>query len=157
MKATHGLLGLAVGLSACSAAGLPFKPETPPGSAISADYMMLADRVRIEVDTGGYRLEDVQLVRSDGAVVRPQTIESPPPGTGSSIGLGIGTGRTSYGGGGAVGVGTGIGMEVPVGTSNRVQGNTLIYFDLNQTGPPPWRLTVKVAEASPATIVLPPR
>jgi len=157
MKATHGLLGLAVGPSACSAAGLPFKPETPAGSAISADYTMLTDRVRIEVDTGGDRLEDVQLVRFDGAVVRSQTIESPPPGTGSSFGLGIGTGRTSYGGGGAVGVGTGIGMEVPVGTSNRVQGHTVIYFDLNQTGSPPWRLNVKVAETAPATIVLPPR
>ena len=110
-----------------------------------------------KVDTGGYRLEDVQLVRTDGAVVRPLTIESPPPGTGSSVGLGIGTGRTSYGRGTAIGVGTGIGMEVPVGTGNRVQGNTVLYFGLDQTGPPPWRLNVKVAQTNPATIVLPPR
>lgn len=158
MKTVRGLLVLAVGLSACSGATLPFKPETPSsGSPISAHYIILADRLRVEVDTGGYRLEDAQLVRTDGAVVRPQTIESPPPGSGSSVGLGVGMGRSSYGRGSAVGVGTGVGMEVPVGTGNRVQGNTLLYFGLDQTGPPPWRLDVKVAETGPASIVLPPR
>ena len=156
MKIVRGLLGLAVTLSACSTATLPFKPETP-GSTASADYIILTDRVRVEVDTGGYRLEDAQLVRSDGGVVRPQTIESPPPGTGSSVGLGIGTGRTSYGRGGAVGVGTGIGMEVPVGTGNRVQGHTVLYFGLDQVGPPPWRLDIKAADTNPVTIMLPPR
>ncbi len=156
MKIVRGLLGLAVGLSACSTATLPFKPETP-GTTVSADYILLADRVRVEVDTDGYRLEDAQLVRSDGAVVRPQFIESPPPGTGSSVGLGIGTGRTSYGRGGAVGVGTGIGMEVPVGAGNRVQGHTVLYFGLDQVGSPPWRLDIKAADTNPVTIVLPPR
>ena len=158
MKIVRGLLGLAVGLSACSTASLPFKPDPPStGSAISADYIVLADRLRVEVDTGGYRVEDAQLVRTDGAVVRPQTIESPPPGSGSSVGLGIGMGQTSYGRGGAIGVGTGVGMDVPVGTGNRVQGHTVLYFDLAQTGPPPWRLNVKAAEMNPVTIVLPPR
>jgi hypothetical protein len=38
-----------------------------------------------------------------------------------------------------------------------VGGNTVLYFLLNQTGPPPWRLNVKGAETSPVTIVLPPR
>jgi len=156
MKIPRGLLGLALGLSACSAATLPFKPETP-GTAVAADYIILADRVRVEVDTGGYRLEDAQLVTATGAAVRPQTIESPPPGTGSSVGLGIGMGSTSYGRGSAVGVGTGVGMEVPVGTGNRVQGHTVLYFGLDQTGPPPWRLTVKAADTTPVTIVLPPR
>jgi hypothetical protein len=123
MVGLRGLLALAVGLSACSAATLPFKRETPPsGNPISAGYVMLADRLRVEVDTGGYRLEDAQVVRTDGAVVRPRTIESPPPGAVSSVGLGIGMGGTNYGRGSAVGVGTGVGMEVPVGTSNRVQG-----------------------------------
>ena len=156
MKIGRGLLVLAVGLSACSTATLPFKPETP-GSAVSADYIILADRVRVEVDTGGYRLEDAQLLTAAGGVVRPFAIESPPPGSGSSIGLGIGMGRTTYGRGSAVGVGTGIGTEMPVGTGNRVQGHTVLYFGLDQTGPPPWRLTLKAAETSPVTIALPPR
>ena len=156
MKMRRGLLGLALGLTACAAATLPFKPETP-GTAVAADYIILADRVRVEVDTGGYRLEDAQLVTTGGAIVRPQTIESPPPGSGSSVGLGIGMGSTSYGRGSAVGVGTGVGMEVPVGTGNRVQGHTVLYFGLDQTGPPPWRLNVKAADTTPVTIVLPPR
>lgn len=158
MKGVRGLLVLAVSLSACSAATLPYKPETPPpGSAISADYIYLADRIRVELDTGGYRLEDVQLVKADGGAVRPQTIENPPSGSGSSVGFGIGMGGANYGRGGAVGVGTGVGMEIPMGSGNRVQGNTLVYFGLDQIGPPPWRLNVKIAETSPATIVLPPR
>jgi hypothetical protein len=158
MRTVRGWLVLALSLSACATATLPFKPETPPrGSAISADYMLLADQVRVEIDTGGYRLEDAQLVRTDGAIVRPQFIESPPPGSGSSVGLGIGMGSSSYGRGSAVGVGTGMGVAVPVGAGNRVQGHTVLYFVLEQTGPPPWRLNLKVADTDPATIVLPPR
>ena len=84
-------------------------------------------------------------------------MRAPPPGTGSSVGLGIGMGGTSYGRGSAVGVGTGVGMEVPVGTGNRVQGHAVLYFGLDQTGPPPWRLNVKAADTNPVTIVLPPR
>jgi hypothetical protein len=156
MRTVFGLLVLALGLSACSTATLPFKPETPSG-ALAADYMLLADRLRVEIDTGGYRLEDAQLVRTDGAILRPQFIESPPPGSGSSVGLGIGMGSSSYGRGSAVGVGTGMGVDVPVGTGNRVQGHTVLYFALDQTGPPPWRLDLKVADTAPATIVLPPR
>jgi len=158
MNGARGLLALAVGLSACSAATLPYKPESPPaGSSISADYMLLADRLRVEIDTGGYRLEDVQLVKPDGGAVRPQTIEHPPAGGGSSIGFGVGMGGGSVGRGGGVGVGTGVGMEVPVGGSSRVQGNTVLYFALDQVGPAPWRLNVKIASTNPAVIVLPPR
>jgi hypothetical protein len=158
MNAARGLLVLAVGLSACAPATLPYKPEPPgPGRAISADYMLMADRLRVEIDTGGYRLEDTQLVKADGAAVRPQTIEHPPAGSGSSVGFGIGMGGANYGRGGAVGVGTGVGMEVPMGGATRVQGNTVLYFGLDQVGSPPWRLDVKIAETNAATIVLPPR
>jgi hypothetical protein len=89
--------------------------------------------------------------------VRPQTIEQPPSGSGSTIGFGVGMGGASGSRGGAVGVGTGVGMEMPVGGSNRVQGTTVIYFGLDQAGAPPWRLNVKIAETSPAVIVLPPK
>ena len=111
----------------------------------------------MEIDTVGYRLEDVQLVKPDGGIVRPQTIEHPPAGSGSSIGFGIGMAGGSVSRSGGVGVGTGVGVDVPVGGSNRVQGNTVLYFALDQVGPAPWRLSIKVAETSPAVVVLPPR
>jgi hypothetical protein len=57
-----------------------------------------------------------------------------------------------------VGVGTGVGVSVPVGSGDtRVAGNTVLYFALDQVGPAPWRLNIKVAETSPAEIVLLPR
>jgi hypothetical protein len=35
-----------------------------------------------------------------------------------------------------------------------VAGNTLAYFPLDQAGPVPWRLRVKVAEIEPVVIVV---
>ena len=149
---------LALAVSACSTATLPYKPESPPsGSGISADYVLLADRLRVEIDTGGYRLEDAQIVKADGTAIRPQTIEHPAPGGGGNVGFGFGLGGGSYGRGSGVGVGTGIGVGVPLGGDTRVQGNTLLYFALDQVGAAPWRLFVKTADTTPATIVLPPR
>ena len=76
MKLTTCLFALTIALTGCSTTTLPFKPVSQPaGVYLSADYVLLADRLRVEVDTGGYRLEDTQIVRSDNAVVRPQTIE----------------------------------------------------------------------------------
>ena len=76
MKLTTCLFALTIALTGCSTTTLPFKPVSQPaGVYLSADYVLLADRLRVEVDTGGYRLEDAQIVRSDNAVVRPQTIE----------------------------------------------------------------------------------
>jgi len=147
---------LVVALSACASSSLPFKPEPPaPSRSLSADYMLLADRLRVELDTDGYRLEDAHIVRADKATVRAQTIEHPPAGSGSSAGFGIGVGGASYGGRSGVGVGTGVGVSIPMGGETRVQGNTVLYFPLNQIGEPPWRLSVKVAETSAAVIVLP--
>jgi hypothetical protein len=56
-----------------------------------------------------------------------------------------------------VGVGTGVGVTIPIGGDTKVAGNTVLYFALDQVGPPPWRLSITVAESSPAEIVLPPR
>jgi hypothetical protein len=157
----HGLWlpALALALGACASASLPFKPEPPaPSRSLSADYMLMADRLRVEIDTDGYRLEDAHIVKADNAVVRAQTVEHPPVGGGSSTGIGIGIGGASYGGRGGVGVGTGVGVNIPVGSGEpRVHGNTVLYFPLNQVGEPPWRLSVKVAQTDPAIIVLPSR
>lgn len=152
------LFALTMSLSGCSAATLPYKPETPsPGPAISADYGLLVDRLRVEIDTAGYRLEDAHLVRPDGNALRPQTIEHPPPSGGSTIGFGVGMGGGSWERSGGVGVGTGVGVGVPIGGGSRVPGNTILYFPADQAGTAPWRLFVKVSGTNPVMILLPPR
>ena len=160
MKLTTCLFALTIALTGCSSTTLPFKPVTQPsGVYLSADYMLLADRLRVEVDTYGLRLEDAMILRPDNQIVRPQTIEQPPTAysSGSSVGFGFGGGSFSGGRGGGTAVGTGVGVNIPIGGDTRVAGNTVLYFALDQIGPAPWRLNVKVAEASPAEIVLPPR
>ena len=159
MRQRLGLLALMIGLSGCSASAvaLPYKPESPPtGPAMSADYVLLADRLRVEIDTGGNRLEDAQILKADGVTVRPQTIEQPPAYSEGGTGFGIGIGGGSFGRGGGVGVGTGVGVSVPAGAA-RVQGNTVLYFALDQVGPAPWRLSIKTSDTAPAVIVLPRR
>src|SRR5213594_3471811 len=156
MRPRLSLAALVIALGGCATAvSLPYKPESPPaGAAISADYTLLADRLRVEIDTSGYRLEDAQIVKIDQKTVRPQTIEQPPVAGGSSSGIGIGIGGAT---GGGVGVGTGVGVNIPMGAGTRVQGNTILYFAIDQIGPAPWRLSVKVAQTNPAVIVLPAR
>jgi hypothetical protein len=160
MKLTRYLFALTIALTGCSSTTLPYKPVSQPsGVYLSANYMLLTDRLRVDVDTYGYRLEDAQIVRTDNVVVRPQTIEQPPPAysSGSSIGFGVGGGSFSGGRGGGAAVGTGVGVNIPMGGDTRVAGYTVLYFALDQVGPAPWRLNIKVAETSPAEIVLPPR
>ena len=158
---TTCLFALLLALTGCSRATLPYKPVTQPsGATLSADYMLLTDRLRVEIDTDGNRLEDAQLTRMDNVSIRPQTIEQPPLAStgGSSVGFGVGGGSFSGGRGGGVGVGTGVGVSIPVGgETTRVAGNTVLYFPLNQVGQPPWRLTVRVAGTAPTDIMLLPR
>jgi len=113
---------LGVGCSSSSApvvavpANFPYKPETPvPGPPISAAYSVTTDRLRIEIDTGGRRLERAQIVKTDGALLDAQTIEftqAPSGGSyGSPIGIGIGVGSFGHMGSG---VGTGVGVSTTV-------------------------------------------
>ena len=161
MKLAGCLLALTIALTGCSSTSLPYKPvPQPSGASLSADYMLLTDRLRVEVDTGGQRLEDAQIIRSDNVAVRPQTIEQPPVAYTPGPSLGFGFGGSSYSGGrgGGTAVGSGVGMSVPVGSGEtHVAGNTVLFFALDQVGPAPWRLNIKVAETSPTEIVLPPR
>jgi hypothetical protein len=146
--------GLVV-LAGCASSGLRFKPEPPGVSApVSADYTVLADRVRVEIDTRGTRLLDAQILKADGIGIRPQTIEFPGYSSPSGVSFGIGMGRSSYGGGG-VGVGTGVGFgtTMPVGEPV-ADGNTVAYFVLDQVGPAPWRLRAELAGLGPVIFVL---
>jgi hypothetical protein len=160
MKLPTCLFALTMALTGCSSTTLPYKPVSQPsGASLSADYALLADRLRVEVDTGGYRLQDAQIVRSDNAIVRPQTIEQPPPASssGSSVGFGFGGGSFNGGRGGGVAVSSGVGVTIPIGSDTRVAGNTVLYFALDQIGAAPWRLTITAAETGPVEIFLPPR
>jgi hypothetical protein len=141
-------------LAGCAQATLPYKPEEQPkGAKISAAYQMLADRLKIEIDTDHRRLEDIFIVRADGTAVRAQTIENAPIVTGPGPTVGIGIGGASIGRGG--GIGTGVGVGVPVGEGpSRIEGHTFATFPLDQVGPPPWRLHLKLAGVAPTTILI---
>src|SRR2546426_6366327 len=147
------LMALVV-LAGCARATVPYKPEPQPdGAKISAGYQMLADRLRIEIDTDHRRLEDIWIVRSDGNAVRAQSIENAPVVTGPGPTIGVGVGGASIGRG--VGIGTGVGVGVPVGEGpSRIEGSTFATFPLDQVGPPPWRLHLKLAGVAPTTILV---
>lgn len=141
-------------LVGCSRATLPYTPEPQPrGATIAAGYQLLADRLRVEIDSDHRRLEDVWVLRSDGTAVRAQSIENPPLVTGPGPTIGIGVGGASIGRGGVIGSGVGVGVPVGEGPT-RIEGNTFVNFPLDQVGPPPWSLHVKLAGVEPTTILL---
>lgn len=157
MIALRSVAALVV-LAGCARATLPYRPEPQPaGARVSAAYQIVGDRVGIEIDTDGRRLEQAWIVKPDGTAAAPQAVETPPVVTGSSPSIGIGIGGGTWGSRG--GVGTGVGVGIPVGGgSSRVAGNTLAWFSLASVGPPPWRLHVKLAgiEATAFTVGGPP-
>ena len=141
-------------LTGCSHATLPYAPERQPeGAKISAGYQLLADRLRIEIDTDHRRLEDIWIVRSDGNAIRAQAIENAPTVTGPGPTIGIGMGGASIGRSSAIG--TGVGVGVPIGEGpTRIEGSTFATFPLDQVGPPPWNVHVKLAGVAPTVIVV---
>ena len=146
---------LALLLWGCASTTLPYKPDVQPkGAKISAGYQILADRLRIEIDTDHRRLEDVWIAKADGTAIRAQTIDNAPTVVGPPPSIGIGVGGASWGGGGGIGTGIGIG-GIPVGSGpTRIEGPTFATFPLDQAGPPPWRLHVKLAGIEPTTILV---
>jgi hypothetical protein len=154
MKAWIAVTAAAViAVAGCADKSLPYKPaQQPPGATISAAYQIVGDRLQVEIDTDGYRLEETKILQPDGAL-QPQTIEHvvlPSGGSGVSIGIGVGGG--SWGGGS--GVGGGVGVGVPVGGSAGGKLRTFAYFPLAQVGPAPWQLYVKLAGIAPSVILL---
>ena len=145
-------------LAGCSQATLPYKPEAQPkGAKVAAAYQMLADRLKIEIDTDHRRLEDLFIVRADGTAVRAQTIENAPVVTGPGPTVGIGIGGASIGRGGGV-AGRPIRMQVTAAHAGRLHLEDDLagtgrgigkLLDLELTiaeehdaahGGPPWRL-----------------
>jgi len=164
MRTTVGtmlLVGLLAGaLAACSSssAGLPYKPAVqPPGATVSAAYTIVSDRLRVEIDGRGRRVERAQIVKADGAVLEAQTIEYTPAASGGgspvSIGFGIGS-FGSVGGGVSTGVGVSTGGVVGGGGSSGEVGSSIASFPLAQAGPSPWRVRVKLQGTDPADILV---
>src|SRR2546428_12019705 len=118
-------IGIAlVFLAGCSQATLPYRPdEQPKGAKVSAAYQMLADRLKIEIDTDHRRLEDIWIVRADGTAVRAQTIENAPVVTGPGPTVGIGVGGAPIGRGSVIGNGGGVCVAVGQGP-RRLRGPT---------------------------------
>ena len=121
---------------------------------LAAGYRIAGDTLRVEIDSGGHRVEDALLLRSDGGVVRPLAIEPPGPYGGSGVGIGVGVGGT-IGSGGGVSIGTGVGVGSGVGSGSRRY--PVAVFPLDGAGPPPWNLHLKVVGIQPVVIVLPPQ
>ena len=158
MRAWVASMLLAVTLTACSSVSpsLPYKPEVqPPGASISAAYTVVSDRLRMEIDTGGLRLERAQIVKPE-ALLEAQTIEyAMPAPAGPPIGIGLGVGGFSGGMGGGVGSGVGISTSAPLGGGGgSVGGTTIASFPLAQAGPSPWRVRVKLQGKDPVDILV---
>jgi hypothetical protein len=141
-------------VAGCATATLPYTPEQPPpGVRVSAAYQLLGDRLRVELDSDGRAVEEVTIVRPDGSPLRPLAIETMPVGPGSPpVGVGVGVGGTRWGGRG-VGVGTGVSVGIPIG-GGRPDTNTFAYFPIDEAGPAPWRVRVKLAGIEPTTILV---
>jgi hypothetical protein len=149
------LLLLPALLAACASPSLPYRPARQPlGARISADYALIQEVLRVEIDTDGRRLQDAYILAPDGSAVRARTIEYPPlapPQSAVQIGVGFGGGSWGYGGG--VGVGTGVGVGAPIG-SGRPQGPTVATFPTDVIGPGPWELRLRLAGLDETAIVL---
>jgi hypothetical protein len=153
-----GLLAGALAACASSSAGLPYKPAVqPPGATVSAAYTIISDRLRVEIDGRGRRVERAQIVKPDGAVLEAQTIEYTPAagGGGSPVSIGFGIGSFgSMGGGVSTGVGVSTGGVVGGGGSSNEVGSSIASFPLAQAGPSPWRVRVKLQGTDPADILV---
>ena len=145
----RSLVLVVVVLAGCSHATLPYKPDPQPrGARVSAAYEVVGDRLRIEIDTSGQRLEQAWLLKPGGSSLAPDAVDNAPVVTGPPPSISVGVGGASVGRG--VGVGTGVGVGFPIGTGpSRTQGNTIVWFPLAAAGPPPWQLYVKLAGIEP--------
>ncbi len=154
------VLLFAAALTACSSSssGLPYKPEVqPPGATVSAAFTIVSDRLRVEIDGRGRRVERAQIVKPDGTVLEAQTIEYTPAagGGGSPVSIGFGLGSFgSVGGGVSTGVGVSTGTVVGGGGSSSEVGSNIASFPLAQAGPSPWRVRVKLQGTDPADILV---
>lgn len=154
-----GALGFALGACSSTSSSFPYRPEVqPPGATIAAAYTIVADRLRVEIEGGGRRLERAQVIKADGAIVEAQTIEyiPAPGGGGTPVGLNFGIGGFSSTGGGS-GVGSGVGVStggLVGGGGSAAIASSIASFPLAQVGPSPWRVRVKLQGTDAADVLV---
>jgi hypothetical protein len=153
-----GLLAGALAACSSSSPGLPYKPAVqPPGATVSAAFTIVSERLRVEIDGRGRRVERAQIVKPDGALLEAQTIEYTPAagGGGSPVSIGFGIGSFgSVGGGVSTGVGVSTGGVVGGGGSSSEVGSSIASFPLGQAGPSPWNVRVKLQGTDPVDILV---
>lgn len=133
------------GIGGC--VSLPYTPDRqPPGVRISADYETVDDLLRIEIASGGRRVEAATIVTADDSEVRVLAIERTP-------GLTVKTGLNLGGGSSAGSSGTTGSVETP-GRTTLLEGHAFAVFSAPEAGPPPWRVRVKLAGVEPVVIVV---
>lgn len=144
---------LIVALAGC-VGPLPYQPQRQPfGARISADVRVREGRLRVEIDSEGYRVERAVLVRDGEAEVAPEALVPPTASSPGGLSVGLGVGAEGWGSRGSYSVGTGVGIGLG---SSRSRGTTLAVFRLEAAGPPPWRLRVKVVGVEPVDISVDP-
>lgn len=133
-------------LAGCQTENLPYAPATQPaGVAIFADYAILRDKMQVMIDTAGLKVESAEIVRQDGAVVSPQTIQHPAPMPAVDFG---------YVGGDYVGGGHRAGTTIGVNSSSTGSLKTVVWFPKRDVGDGPWILRVKLLNFDPVDISL---
>ena len=150
---TSILLLTVILLGGCASTGLPYGPVLNPANVpISANHQVMSDRFYIEIASGGFRVESVDLVLADGTEMSAEGIHHPALGRASSGGgLSIG-----IGGGGVIGGNSAVGGGVGIGSGQmEMQGNTTVIFPASKVGPGPWRLRVKLVSFEAVEIDLP--
>jgi hypothetical protein len=141
-------------LAGCAGSTLPYTPaQQPSGARVSAAYQVVVDRLRVELDTDGRRVEEAKILKPDGSELRALAIDMGPPVVSAGSPFGIGIGGGTFGSRGGVGVGTGVSVGMPVG-GNTVEGHTFAWFALDQAGSAPWSVYVKLAGVEPTVIVV---
>jgi hypothetical protein len=147
LSRTASSILLALVVAGCARPTLPYTPvEQPRGARVSAAYHTLIDRLVIELDTDGRRVERAWIVKPDGSSVPPVSIEHPAMAD-TSTGGGAWTGR------GAVGAGIGVGVPVTA-SSGGIAGTTLVTFPLAAAGPGPWPVHAKLVGLPEVTIAV---
>jgi hypothetical protein len=149
----RAVLALAIAVAAC-AGPLPYRPERQPfGATISAHVCVGEDRLRVEINSEGYRVERAVLVRDAGVEVAPEALAPSGASSPGGLSIGLGIGAEGWGSRGSYSVETGVGIGLG---SPRPQRTTLAVFGLDTAGPPPWRLRVKVVGVEPVDIIVDP-